>query len=89
MNDWTAFDRVLTERRRTIVEGFIEFVRLESVSQEPEKVRVTGEWLAETLRARTLDGRVLETRDGGDSWSELRLDGDRPAGLSALAWSGA
>src|SRR5215470_12115910 len=59
--DWTAFDRRLRTRRRAIVESFGEFLRLNSVSQEPDKVRATGEWLAAAMRARGLAGRVLET----------------------------
>ena len=58
--DWPTFDRALASRRRAIVENFVEFLRLESVSQAPAKVRVAGEWLAGALRARGLDGRVLE-----------------------------
>jgi photosystem II stability/assembly factor-like uncharacterized protein len=34
------------------------------------------------------DGRVLETRDGGDSWTALRLEGDALDRLGALAWAG-
>ena len=49
MSDWTAFDRLLVSRRRAMVESFVEFLRLPSVSQEPEKVRATGEWLAAAL----------------------------------------
>ena len=75
MPDWTAFDRTLTGRRRAIVESFVEFVRLESVSQEPEKVRVTGEWLANALRARKLDGRVLETGGNPAVFGERRVPG--------------
>ena len=40
--DWTAFDRLLASRRRTIVESFADFLRLNSVSQEPDKVRATA-----------------------------------------------
>src|SRR5262249_62069364 len=57
--DWVAFDRELAARRRAFVDGFVEFLRLESVSQAPAKVRATGEWLAATLRARGLEGRGL------------------------------
>ena len=35
MTDWAAFDRHIASRRRAIVEGFVEFVRLNSVSQDP------------------------------------------------------
>ncbi|PYM40331.1 MAG: peptidase M20 [Candidatus Rokuibacteriota bacterium] len=52
MTDWAAFDRQLASRRRAIVEGLVEFVRLNSVSQESAKVRVTGEWLTGVLRVR-------------------------------------
>ena len=61
MPDWTAFDQLLASRRRAIVESFIEFLRLESVSQEGERVRVTGTWLAAELTKRGLAqlGRVV------------------------------
>jgi acetylornithine deacetylase/succinyl-diaminopimelate desuccinylase-like protein len=75
MIDWTAFDRALASRRRAIVDGFVEFLRLESVSQRPAKVRVTGEWLAAALRARGLDGRVLETGGNPAVFGERRVAG--------------
>ena len=71
--DWTAFDRLLASRRRSIVESFADFLRLNSVSQEPDKVRATGEWLAAAMRARGLDGRVLET--GGNPGGIRRAPG--------------
>jgi acetylornithine deacetylase/succinyl-diaminopimelate desuccinylase-like protein len=73
--DWAAFDRALASRRRSIVEGFVEFLRLESVSQAPAKVRVTGEWLAAELRARGLEGRVLETGGNPAVFGERRVPG--------------
>jgi acetylornithine deacetylase/succinyl-diaminopimelate desuccinylase-like protein len=75
MPDWTAFDRLLAARRRAIVESFLGFIRLESVSQEPEKVRVTGEWLAAAMRARGLGGRVLETGGNPVVFGERRVAG--------------
>lgn len=42
MTHWAGFDRLLVSRRRAIVESFVDFLRLNSVSQEPEKARVTG-----------------------------------------------
>jgi acetylornithine deacetylase/succinyl-diaminopimelate desuccinylase-like protein len=75
MTDWDAFDRRLASRRRDIVEGFVEFLRLESVSQAPAKVRATGEWLAAALRARGLDGRVLETGGNPAVFGERRVSG--------------
>jgi acetylornithine deacetylase/succinyl-diaminopimelate desuccinylase-like protein len=75
MTDWTAFDRLLAARRRAIVEGFVDFLRLNSVSQEPEKVRATGEWLASAMRARGLDGRILETGGNPAVFGERRVPG--------------
>jgi acetylornithine deacetylase/succinyl-diaminopimelate desuccinylase-like protein len=73
--DWAAFDRRLAARRRTIVEGLVEFLRLNSVSQEPAKVRATGEWLAGALRARGLDGRMVETGGNPVVFGERRVPG--------------
>src|SRR5262245_6067418 len=70
-----AFERVLASRRRAIVESFLEFLRLESVSQEPEKVRVTGEWLAAQMRARGLATEILETGGNPAVFGERRIQG--------------
>jgi len=75
MTDWTTFVRALASRRRSIVEGFVEFLRLNSVSQEPDKVRATGEWLASAMRARGLDARVLETGGNPAVFGERRVRG--------------
>jgi hypothetical protein len=57
--DWAMFDRQLVSRRRAIVEGLVEFVRLNSVSQESASVRVNGEWLAAALGAVASTGNSL------------------------------
>ncbi len=75
MTDWTAFDGLLASRRRSVVEGFVDFLRLNSVSQEPEKVRATGEWLASAMQARGLAGRVLETGGNPAVFGERRVPG--------------
>ena len=75
MTDWARFDRTLASRRRSLVEGFVEFLRLGSVSQEPDRVRATGEWLAGAMRARGLDGRVLETGGNPAVFGERRVPG--------------
>jgi acetylornithine deacetylase/succinyl-diaminopimelate desuccinylase-like protein len=75
MTDWTAFDQLLASRRRSIVEGFTAFLRLNSVSQEPDKVRATGEWLAAAMQARGLHGRVLETGGNPAVFGERRMPG--------------
>ena len=77
MNDWVAFDRRLASRRRTIVEGLVEFVRLNSVSQNPAGVRDTARWLASALAKRGLDGRVLETAGNPLVFGERRVPGAR------------
>jgi len=75
MIDWSAFDRALAARRRAIVDGFVDFLRVESVSQRPEKVRIAGEGLAAALRARGLDGRVLETGGNPAVFGQRRVPG--------------
>jgi acetylornithine deacetylase/succinyl-diaminopimelate desuccinylase-like protein len=75
MTDWAPFDRLLRSRRRAIVEGFADFLRLNSVSQEGEKVRATGEWLAAHMRARGLGGRVLETGGNPAVFGERTVPG--------------
>ena len=75
MPEWSAFTRLLTARRRTIVESFVEFVRMESVSQEPDRVRVTGQWLAAAMRSRGLGGEVLETGGNPAVFGERRVPG--------------
>ena len=75
MPDWSAFTRLLASRRRAMVESFVPFLRLESVSQEPEKVRATGEWLAAEMRSRDLGGRVLETGGNPAVYGERRVPG--------------
>src|SRR5262249_40368661 len=75
MIDWSAFDRALAARRRAIVDGFVDFLPVESVSQRPEKVRIAGEGLAAALRARGLDGRVLETGGNPAIFGQRRVPG--------------
>ena len=77
MIDWRTFDGRLASRRRAVVEGFIEFLRLNSVSQQPERVRATGEWLATRLRSRGLHGRVLETGGNPAVFGEKQVPGAR------------
>jgi acetylornithine deacetylase/succinyl-diaminopimelate desuccinylase-like protein len=75
MSDWSSFTHLLTSRRRGIVESFVDFVRRESVSQEPERVRATGEWLAGAMRAQGLSGTVLETGGNPAVFGERRVPG--------------
>jgi acetylornithine deacetylase/succinyl-diaminopimelate desuccinylase-like protein len=75
--DWTVFDRRLAERRRDLVAGFIDFLRLESVSQEPERVRACGEWLTRHMAGRDLAPRMLETGGAPAIFGERRVPGAR------------
>jgi acetylornithine deacetylase/succinyl-diaminopimelate desuccinylase-like protein len=59
--DWPAFDRALRARWRPILERFTECLRVDTVSQQPERVRAGAAWLADAMRARGFEARVLET----------------------------
>jgi acetylornithine deacetylase/succinyl-diaminopimelate desuccinylase-like protein len=61
MPDWTGFERALAARRRPLVERFAEFLRRDTVSQQAERVRAGGEWLAREMGIRGIDAEVLET----------------------------
>jgi acetylornithine deacetylase/succinyl-diaminopimelate desuccinylase-like protein len=75
MATWDTFDQRLTEKRRGIVEGLLEFVRQNTVSQNPQGVRTGGEWLAALMRRRRLEVRVLETGGGPAVFGERRAPG--------------
>ncbi|HEY3067468.1 MAG TPA: M20/M25/M40 family metallo-hydrolase [Methylomirabilota bacterium] len=75
MIDWSTFDARLAARRRALVESFVDFLRMNSVSQERERVRATGAWLAEVVRARGLEGRLLETGGNPAVFGERRVSG--------------
>ena len=73
--DWTAFDRIRHARRREQVAGFLDFLRRDSVSQEPERVRRCAAWLAERMAALGLAPRVLETGGNPAVFGERRVPG--------------
>lgn len=75
--DWTAFDRIRTDRRREQVAGFIDFLRHDSVSQEPERVRLCGDWLAQRMAGLGLAPRVIETGGNPAVFGERRVPGAR------------
>src|SRR3990167_1468381 len=51
MTDWTSFDQALAARRRRIVEDFVEFLSVDTVSQQTERVRRGAQWLRAAKRA--------------------------------------
>src|ERR1700730_6197508 len=59
--DWAGLGHAVTTRHRPIMEGLAEFLRLDTVSQNPDRVRAGAEWLSRAMRARGLEARVLET----------------------------
>ena len=75
MTDWTRFDAALAARRRDVVERFVPFLRLPTVSQDPPRVRAGGRWLAGEMTARGLDVRILETEGNPAVYGELRAPG--------------
>jgi acetylornithine deacetylase/succinyl-diaminopimelate desuccinylase-like protein len=77
MTDWDELDRLVAEERERIVRGLIDFLRLNTVSQEPERVRAGGEWLLHAMRSRGLDARMLETEGNPAVFGERRVPGAR------------
>src|SRR6202035_1081150 len=59
--DWAGLHHAVTTRHLPIMEGLAEFLRLDTVSQKPDRVRAGAEWLSRAMRARGLEARVLET----------------------------
>src|ERR1700732_3716871 len=43
------------------MEGLADFLRLDTVSQQADRVRAGAAWLSRAMRARGLEARVLET----------------------------
>ena len=75
MTDWDGLDRLVAAERERIVRGLIDFLRLNTVSQEPERVRAGGEWLLDAMRSRGLDARMLETEGNPAVFGERRVPG--------------
>ena len=64
----TASDKVRETAERIkarvtgpIMDGLADFLRLDTVSQKPDRVRAGAEWLAGAMRARGLEARIMET----------------------------
>lgn len=74
---WDDFEQAIAARRRPIVEGLAGFLRLDTVSQNPEGVRTGGQWLAQAMRARGLTAEVMETGGNPAVYGSLPLPGAR------------
>ncbi len=74
-SDWRAFDRIRHDRRREQVASFVDFLRRDSVSQEPERVRLCADWLAGRMDALGLRPQVLETGGNPAVFGERRVPG--------------
>jgi acetylornithine deacetylase/succinyl-diaminopimelate desuccinylase-like protein len=77
MTDWAAFDQALRARRRRIVNGFADFLRVDTVSQQRERVRIGAGWLQQAMQARTLEARIVETGGNPAVFGERRVPGAR------------
>jgi acetylornithine deacetylase/succinyl-diaminopimelate desuccinylase-like protein len=75
--DWQRLTRAVTARQRPIVEGLAEFLRHDTVTQNPEGVRAGGLWLAQAMRSRGLTAEVLETGGNPAVYGALPLPGAR------------
>jgi acetylornithine deacetylase/succinyl-diaminopimelate desuccinylase-like protein len=73
--DWPAFDLALRVRRREILDRFIECLRIDTVSQQPARVRAGATWLARAMESRGLEARVLETAGNPVVLGERRVPG--------------
>src|SRR5258705_9886892 len=70
MTNWATFDQRLTAKRQSIVQGFLELLRRNTVSQNPDGVRAGGEWLAALMKSRGLDACSRRAADRRWSASE-------------------
>src|SRR5512144_1025573 len=59
--DWAGLGRAIAARRRSIMDGLADFLRLDTVSQKPDRVRAGAEWLTRAMQARGLEARIMET----------------------------
>jgi acetylornithine deacetylase/succinyl-diaminopimelate desuccinylase-like protein len=75
--DWEDLTRAIATRRRPIVEGLAEFLRLDTVTQNPGGVRAGAAWLTRAMRARGLTAEVMETGGNPAVYGALPQPGAR------------
>ena len=76
-SDWQRLTQAVTTRQRAIVEGLAEFLRQDTVTQNPDGVRAGALWLAQAMRSRGLTAEVLETGGNPAVYGALSLPGAR------------
>jgi acetylornithine deacetylase/succinyl-diaminopimelate desuccinylase-like protein len=74
---WTGLERAIAAGRRRILEGLAAFLRLDTVSQNPDGVRAGGQWLAQAMKARGLAAELMETGGNPAVFGSLPLPGAR------------
>jgi len=72
---WAGLERTIVAHRRKILDGLVGFLRLDTVSQNPEGVRAGGQWLVQAMKARGLEARVMETGGNPAVYGSLALPG--------------
>ena len=73
--DWVGLRQAVIARHRPIMEGLTEFLRLDTVSQKPDRVRAGAEWLSRAMRVRGLEAQVLETGGNPVVYGALPMPG--------------
>src|SRR5437879_359463 len=73
--DWAGLREAVIARHRPIMEGLTEFLRLDTVSQKPDRVRAGAEWLSRAMRVRGLEAQVLETGGNPVVYGALPMPG--------------
>jgi acetylornithine deacetylase/succinyl-diaminopimelate desuccinylase-like protein len=73
--EWGALGRDVAARHRPIMDGLAQFLRLDTVSQNPAGVRAGAAWLAGAMTARGLDTHVMETGGNPVVYGSLPLPG--------------
>jgi acetylornithine deacetylase/succinyl-diaminopimelate desuccinylase-like protein len=75
--DWPRLTQAVTARQRSIVEGLAEFLRHDTVTQNPDGVRAGAHWLVQAMRSRGLTAEALETGGNPAVYGALPLPGAR------------
>ena len=73
--DWIGLDQAVAARRRPIMDGLADFLRLDTVSQKPDRVRAGAEWLTRAMETRGLEARIMETGGNPAVYGSLPVPG--------------